>query len=349
MPFEKPSISELRERIIADIELYTGQSASQRGDMYFPIAMAHAGACYGLHGHLDYNRDQLFDDTADDEALLARAAEFGIYQIVAAHAEGTASIEGSNGYPIPAETLYQHGDIIVRVTTDAVVAAGEAVIHLRALAGGTAGNLQAGTVLTAMSTLPGINSQATVIEFSGGADIESVDRVRERLSNRRKNPPMGGNADDYVAWAKEAHVDVTRAWCYKNENGAGTVVVRFVTDNLATPIPTSTHITAVYNYIDAIRPAGMAGFDVGVIVAKPLNITFTSVSPDTVAVRGAIEAELDDMVRREATPGGTVLLSHIREAISIANDEHDYTITLNANITSAPNELIVLGTITWPV
>lgn len=348
MAFEKPTLAALRSRIIADIELATGKPASLRGDIYYPLAMAHAGGCYGLHGHLDYNRDQLFDDSSDDEHLLLRAAEFGIYQIPAARAEGSATINGNDGAVIPAETLFKLGDVLWRVTADATVASGSATLTLRAVTAGLSGNLAPGTMATIMTTVIGVDTQAEIITMTGGADAEAVARVRERLAERKQNPPMGGAPHDYVAWAKEAHVDVTRAWCYSNENGPGTVVIRFVTDELESPIPTLTHITAVSDYVDSVRPAGMAGFEVGVLVATPVDIEFLSLLPDTTATREAVEAELDDMIRREAEPGATLRISKIREAISSATGEEDYEIDLTANITSAVNELIVLGTITWP-
>lgn len=349
MAFEKPTLAQLRERVIADIELHTGQSASQRGDIYFPIAMAHAGACYGIHGHLDYNRDQLFDDSADDEHLLLRAAEMGIYQIPAYRAEGTATITGNDAAVIPAETLFKLGDVFWRVTADATISAGEATLNLRALIGGAAGNAAAGASLTIMTTIAGVDTSATVVSLTGGADIEAISRVRERLAERKQNPPMGGAPHDYIAWAKAAHPDVTRAWCYSNENGPGTVVVRFVTDNLPSPIPDPAVINAVKEYIDTQRPAGMAGFEVATLVAKPLDITFTLLSPNTAAVQQAVQAELDDMIRREAVPGGTIKLSWIHEAISIAQGETDHAIDVDADVTALPNELIILGTLTWPV
>jgi uncharacterized phage protein gp47/JayE len=348
MAFEKPTLPQLRSRIIADIELGTGKAASSRGDIYYPIAMAHAGACYGLHGHLDYNRDQLFDDSSDDEHLLLRAAEYGIYQIAAFRAEGTADITGVNGSVIPVETLFQRDDLFWRVTAEATISDGSATLNLRAVLPGLSGNLEAGTQLSILATLVGVDTEATVVSMAGGADAEAVSRVRERLADRRKNPPMGGAPHDYVAWAQTAHVDVTRAWCFNNENGPGTVVVRFVTDGLASPIPEAGLMTIVYNYIDAVRPAGMAGFAVGELVAKPVDIEFQSLDPDTAATRSAVTAELDDMIRRTVEPGGTLRISKIREAISTASGEEDYEIDLDANITSAVNELIVLGTITWP-
>lgn len=348
MPFERPTLAALKARIAADIERNSGESATARGDIYYPIAQAHAGACYGLHTHLDYNRDQLFDDTADDENLLRRAAEMGIYQIAATRASGTATIVATDGTVILAETIFTKDQIAYRVTESATAESGSATLNLRAVEPGINGNLTAGKTLTISATIAGADTTATVVEISGGAEAETVSRVRERLADRRQNPPMGGNANDYIKWAKEAHIDVTRAWSYPNENGLGTVVVRFVTDDLATPIPSPAHITAVQDYIDVVRPAGMAGFSVATIVAAPLDITFTSLTPDTSDVRLAVEAELDDLIKREAIPGGTLALSAINEAISGAAGETDHVIDLAANVTSTPNQLIVLGTITWP-
>jgi uncharacterized phage protein gp47/JayE len=83
-------------------------------------------------------------------------------------------------------------------------------------------------------------------------------------------------------------------------------------------------------------------------VAVPLDLTITGLTPDTAAVRAAIEAEIIDLLRREAVPGGTILLSHLREAISIAAGEADHALTIPAaNVTHATGELAVLGTITW--
>ena len=304
--------------------------------------------------HIDYQSDQIFDDSADDENLVRRAAEMGVNRIGAARASGADAVDlpATDGTVIPAETILIKGDLSYRVTADVTASSGVAVLSVSALEPGAAHNLGEGETLTVTQTIPGADTTATVnaTSISGGADIESINRVRTRLQERRQNPPMGGNDEDYIRWAKEAHVDVTRAWCYSNENGLGTVVVRFVTDDLETPIPTQAHKDAVFDYIDqpGVRPSGMAGFEVGDLTAKPLDITFTSLTPDTQAVRDAIEAELDDYLRRGLEPGGTATISKIREAISTAAGEEDHAIDLTDDVTSDTTELIVLGDITWP-
>lgn len=349
MPFERPTLIQLRDRIATDVERHSGQDATSRGSAYAPIAKAQAGLAHGLHGHLAWIADQLFDDTADDANLLRRAAEMGINRIAAARASGIATATGNDGAVIPAETLLQTDDeILYRVTAEATIAAGTATLQLTAVEPGAAGNQVAGVTLRFISPVLDVDSEAAVAEITSGADIEAIARVRERLAERRTNPPMGGNSADYIAWAKAAHVDVTRAWCYSNEEGLGTVVVRFVTDDLATPIPTQAHVDAVTAYTDKVRPAGMKAFNVYAPAAKTLDITFTELSPNTPTVRAAIEAELKDLITREGKPGGTLLLSHINEAISLASGETDHRHNLADDFSCATGEFPVLGVLTWP-
>ncbi|MFK4751433.1 baseplate J/gp47 family protein [Oceanobacter antarcticus] len=349
MAYIKEVLVTIRSRITADIERWTGKTASTRGDIYYPISQAMAGTAHGLYRKIDYLEQQLFDDTCTDGNLVKRAAEVGIYQVAASRASGTVTIPGNNGTVLSAESLLTKDDLVYRVTVDATVSGGTLTAQIRAVATGADGNQDAGTELSMTETIAGLDTVATVVELAGGSDIETITRLRERLSERRKNPPQGGNATDYIAWTKAAHSDVTRAWCYSNENGPGTVVVRFTTDDLASPIPTQSHLDAVADYIDSVRPAGMRGFNVSSIVAAPLDITITSLTPNTAAVRAAVKGELDDMIRRDAEPGGTIKVSRIREAISIASGETDHSINLTADVTCASNELIVLGTVSWPV
>ena len=82
-------------------------------------------------------------------------------------------------------------------------------------------------------------------------------------------------------------------------------------------------------------------------VASAVNFTI-SVTPSTAAVRAAVEAELEDLLLREAEPGGTLYLSRIREAVSLAAGESDSTITVpSADVTKASGQIATMGVITW--
>ncbi len=78
-------------------------------------------------------------------------------------------------------------------------------------------------------------------------------------------------------------------------------------------------------------------------------MTYTiSLTPDTMAVRVAVQAQLADLHDREAGLGETLLLTHIAEAISRATGETDHVlISPTANVTAAANQLLTFGGILW--
>jgi uncharacterized phage protein gp47/JayE len=81
--------------------------------------------------------------------------------------------------------------------------------------------------------------------------------------------------------------------------------------------------------------------------ASPLDFNIT-LAPDTVEVRNAVQAELVDLVAREAEPGGTILWSHLNEAISIAAGETDHVLNSPAaNVVEATGAITTMGVITW--
>ena len=65
-------------------------------------------------------------------------------------------------------------------------------------------------------------------------------------------------------------------------------------------------------------------------------------------MKDAIEAELEALIRREAVPGGTILISRIREAISIAAGEVDHRLDAPAaDVTHTSGEIVTFGVLTW--
>jgi uncharacterized phage protein gp47/JayE len=76
-------------------------------------------------------------------------------------------------------------------------------------------------------------------------------------------------------------------------------------------------------------------------------------SPNTASVQAAVQAELEDLFRREAgvedgAGSGTVLLSHIREAISRAEGETDHVlVSPAADVTLSAGEIATVGNLTF--
>ena len=101
---------------------------------------------------------------------------------------------------------------------------------IRALDPGASGNLPDDTSLTIAPPLDGVSSAVIARNLTGGTDTETDEQLRARILQRIQNPPMGGSAADYVAWAL-AVPGVTRAWAAP-EQGPGTITVRFLMDDL---------------------------------------------------------------------------------------------------------------------
>lgn len=350
MAFSRPTLAQLIERAQADIETrLPGADAGLRNAALNGISRTHSGAVHGLYGYQDWIARQVIYDTADAETL-DRAASLWLTvpRKAATAATGPVTLTGTTGSIVPAGTRLAAGDSQeLEVDAEVTLVVGAATAQVTALSAGQASNLAAGTALTLVSPVAGVNAQATVASggLVGGADVETDADLLARLKARIQKAPHGGAKHDYVSWALEVP-GVTRAWCYPKEMGIGTVTVRFVRDDDASIIPDAAEVAAVQTYIEERYP--VAG-DLFVVAPIPVGLDLTiHATPDTAAVRAAVQAELEDLLRREAEPGATILLSHIREAISIAAGETDHVLTSPvADVAHTTGQIAVMGTITW--
>lgn len=351
MAFILPTLVELREQAAADIETYLpGGDARTRRTTSGVLGYAIAGAAQGLHANIEAReRNFLPDSRAEAEGVERWASLLGYWYLDATAAVGTLVATGSNGAVLLAGTRLQYSDGTEYATTADLTMAGTiGSVSIEAKVVGAAGNLPAGAKLTLLSPVAGINSTLTVgaAGLAGGADVETLDALRSRVLARLRLPPMGGSAADYVTWALEAHPAVTRAWVTPLEQGPNTVVVRVVCDNEIDLIPTQAVLDAALAYINIKRPVTAEVFAVAP-VAVPLDFEI-HLTPDSTALRERVTGALQDLLRREAEPGGTVLRTHIAEAISTAVGETDHVLQSPAtNVAHTAGEMAVFGSITW--
>lgn len=306
-----------------------------------------AGGLSALYKYAERLNKQVWADTCDAEELPKHGARWGVPQIEAAAATGVVQFAGTDGATIPLGTVLQRTDE-VQYSTDALgtIAGGVALVPVTAVEAGQGGNAVVATQLTLTTSVPNVNALATVsTEISGGADVEKPEPWRARILARKRKPPQGGNEDDYVAWALEVP-GVTRAWVYPGELGPGTVVVRFVRDDDANIIPDAAEVAAMQAALDKKRPVTAI---VTAVAPVPVSQNFViQLTPDNLATQEKVTAELTDLYRREAKPAGTMLLTHQREAISIAEGETDHVlVSPTANQTHTTGQLPVVGGFTW--
>ncbi len=350
MSFNRDTPDVILRRVEADMN-----GASTRGDSKLRrsveavFARAIAMAEHELYGFLSWIADQILPDTADNENLERHGNIWGIQKKASTQASGNIQFIGANGSVIQQGAILRRtDDVEYSLNADVTIAGGVGSGAVTARITGASGNAIAGTKVSLISPVAGVQSDAAVIGdgITLGTDTEQDPRLLSRLLSHIQNPPQGGATHDYEAWAKEVP-GVTRAWTYPKQYGLGTVAVTFVMDDkIGSIIPSPSEVEAVKNNIEVARPTTA---DVTVFAPTPVAIDFEiHLNPNTLAVRSAIQAEIADLFRREAKPGGILYISRIREAISVATGEFDHALlTPNTNVVMGFSEMPVAGAFTW--
>ena len=348
MSFNIPNLQTLIDRGAADVEAHLpGADARLRRSNLNVLMRVMAGHIYGLYGFLKWMWQQVMIDTAESDILERHATTWGISRHPAVPATGKIVVTGTDGAIVPAGATFVCTSGARYTVDDAVFTAdGMTLVSVTAEVAGRDGNAAAGTQIATDMPIAGVQARAQVAPggLTGGTDIEAVEDFRARLLARIRQPPQGGAEHDYIAWAREVP-GVTRVWVSRFEMGLGTVTVRFVRDDESI-IPDDSAIEAVVAHIESKRPATA---QIYVVAPVPFPVTLRiEAMPDTPTVREAIERELRDLFRREAQPGGRILLTHISEAISIAYGENDHVLLEpTQNVITSVGMMPMFGGIEW--
>ncbi|MBR7196285.1 baseplate J protein [Pseudomonas sp. CFBP13508] len=345
MPFETPSLPVLIKRTQSDL---AGDSLRQSDAQV--LARTLGGAAYGLYGYLDWIAQQILPDKAD-ESTLERIAALRLNQPrkAAQVATGSVSFSASTGAVLDVDTLLQSDDgRTYKVTAARIAVSGTNSTTIAALDAGSVGNADAGLTLNPVQPIAGVIGNSFIVQppgLTGGVGTESLESLRARVIRSYRLIPHGGSAQDYETWALECP-GITRAWCRGNFLGPGTVGVFVMRDDDPQPIPNEEQLAEVEAYIEPLRPVTA---DVRVMAPVQVLVKYKlRVTPNTSAVRAAVETQLRDLHNREAGLGDTLLLSHITEAISSATGESDHSlISPSANVSAQSNQLLTFGGCEW--
>ncbi|WFS07789.1 baseplate J/gp47 family protein [Methylobacterium sp. 391_Methyba4] len=324
---------------------------------------------------------QLFASTADRVWLIRHGFELGLQPVPATTAIGSGVGPCPPGLVVPAGLQYARGDGVTYTTLTAATAAGNSVtLALEADAAGSVGNAEAGAVLTLVNSddaPAGAPATITVLAaadgsgLSGGADEEDTEAFRVRVLYRKRNPPQGGAAPDYVEWVQAAVAGAT-VYVDRFLPNAGSVWIQFTVLNLPASIdpsnptavlaayvadpsiisPTAGQIAAAQAYVeDPIRRPVTAQPIVTPSTRVPVDIVIADLDPDTVNVRAAVELEIAATFLDRARPGTpsapfTFSASWIDEAISRATGEDSHRLLME-DLVFAAGLIPVLGTIAY--
>lgn len=357
MPYDRPTITELMDGQVVEFSSRLNIPKEQvRRSNVGVSAKVQAGGLHGLHGHLQHVIDQNFADSAEIDFLLRHGEPRDIFRKEATKASGSREIRGNDGAAVSAGEILQRADgLQFEVITGATIVAGVAVVQVEAVEVGASANTALEEPLPFITPIAGVESVSLTGELTGGADIESIESYRARVLAYMREPPHGGNDSDYEQWVKSVPgVNVHRVWVFRKWMGRGTVGVFFTVNG--GEIPDVATVALVQNWVvDRVgAPAPVVG-DIFIIAptAVPVPLVVSGLNPDTPQVREAAELELADLFARSTNVEGgngeaKLLLSHLREAISIASGERDHVIDSPAtNITLERGQLPVFGGVAW--
>lgn len=314
----------------------------------------------GLHGAYRYLRDfiakQAVPIWSSGEFLDGWLETYGLKRKQAQSATGLVSCTGISGATLPAGSSVQStAGALFTVVADATVAIdGTCSAAIVASATGSASNLAESAELTFVSPVPDIDSGMLVAAggISGGTDIETDSEALYRLLQRLSYEPLGGSPGDYARWALQVP-GITRAFGLRNPAGPTSAGVVIMADaNLPHGLPTTTQQQQVFDYISDPDRGPPDELFVIIPTAVPVDVT-VALNPNTSAVRAGVEEALKDLFFRESAPGGSIPVSHLREAISGVADEYDHGFTTTASViggkltTAGFDEILVLGTVSF--
>lgn len=326
MAWNRPTLAELIARVESDFSTkFFGTAAALRRGVLRVLARVWAGVVYLLHLYQAWKYDQGFAHLADDDQLDRHGQEVGVYRKAPTYASGVVLFTGTEGSPIEQGTLVQtSAQVEYQTTADAVVEFGGTVsVTITALVAGVAGNLDAGSTVSLVTPLPGIDPDATTAAgISGGSDLEGPEDYRARILYKKRNPPQGGADADYVIWAT-AVAPVTDAWVFPNFPEANSVTVRVANYNTSPPVLTTDEVAGVLAYLtDRTRKPVTA--DVRVASVQPSAVAVAAqLRPLNASTQAAATAELENLFSahgRDAgdpgAPGTTIARSQIQDAIA---------------------------------
>ena len=166
-PIIEQTLCELVDEMSCHLVLTTGGTGPARRDVTPDATLAIADREMPGFGEQMRQISLHFVPTA----ILSR--QVGVIRKQATYAAGPASLNGT--VPAPVGTVLQHKDSRqYAVTASEAPSGGIVAVQLQAVEVGAAGNLAAGEPLTLVTPVPGLQSNGTSGDISGGADIEPI-------------------------------------------------------------------------------------------------------------------------------------------------------------------------------
>lgn len=280
MPYQKPTLDEVHDQALALRGNLMPDADTTENGFFWVDDRVLAGAVASNSAHLD----AVGRDSTPLEASAGRLDEFG--EMLALPRKGATpakksdalQVTGTSGSTVSVGDQLTHSTGLVFQVNEAATMPFEGVMNVDVLAVSTGAQtrLASGQELEFSSPPAGIEAKAKLVLTldEGGEDAEQNGPYRERLLNHWRQPPAGGNANDYVQWALQVN-DIGAAFVYARRAGLATVDVAVLHSGSGSArVPNDTKRSEVLTYIEARRPVTDSVRVLGV-TAEPLDIEVT--------------------------------------------------------------------------
>ena len=370
MPWISPTLRETRELVRGEITSKLAGASFIGNSVLRVMADTTAAMAHLVLRFIKWISQQLLPDTAETEWLDRHGdiwltnSDYTTGRKVATLAQGSVTFTGTVDTVIPLGTRLASDTTNYETIQQANIGVTATEVMVRAIDAGTNGNLNPGDIIAMTTTIAGIDSQVIVVTMMGGVDQETDEELRVRVLERIREPPMGGDAEDYVAWALQVP-GVTRAWSAPLEMGMGTVTLRFMMDDLRKTddpmtdgFPLVEDVIAVWAYLDTKRPVAVKDIFVVAPIPFPVDFGLSNLSEYDASTVQEISDSVKTMLKERAHPAravnGVRLEAQIiyeswvsAAVLSVLEDEGHFNLSFNDLPMPTAGHMGVLGTITY--
>lgn len=295
MALKEPTIKEIRDILIANIESRIGQLVPLLPKAVWRVlSAAIAGIFILLYKFGSFNFVQIFPQTAGESALERWGNLVDINRNPAEAARIECQFTGEDGSVILTSSRLVNNSTgtVYIVDADTTIVAGVATTTMIATQNGIIGNVSNGKVFNFVTPLAGVDNQCTVTDtIATGIDKEDLEIYRSRVVDRFRKIPQGGAFADYEQWGLEVSTIIS-VFPYSGDV-EGTVLV-FIKSSIGVDgIPSAGEITEVEDSIQQSdrRPVTAEVFVLPIIVI-PFKVTVFGLDEDTSEARDNIETFL---------------------------------------------------------
>lgn len=243
--YENVTFETIMERLLDKV---SPMMDKREGSVIWDALAPAAVELQNLYIQLDVILKETFADTASLFYLKKRAAERGIYQIMASHAILQGEFTPVD-LEIPVGSRF-NCDKLNYVITEKV---SDGVYKMRCETAGTEGNKYAGTLIP-IDYIDGLETANLTDVLIPAEDDETVEELRERYLNSLISQAYGGNIADYEEKVNQIRgvggVKVTPVW-----NGGGTVKLTIISSEYG--VPSEDLVESVKNAADPYPHEGL--------------------------------------------------------------------------------------------